>query len=1753
MKHYLEHTEGNSSKFWQIELDGQFLNIRYGKIGTDGRMLQKDLKTPEKALLAFKKERLKKKKKGYIDPKHPLLNLPLQATALNDTVFKHDTEVQALHYLSSKMLLISADSRALYLWTKEGVQLDKLVCSADNFFFGKYIIKEIPNSERLLVLRSDLGITDDIFYILDYGQFTLNVVQQHQLLLEGGSYHRALDVDEQYIYYGFSGGFQLLDHQFQTVKTLHSPQQADRNNGTFVSAAGQRVIFVQYGGGQNAEDTVLVVDLEGQEQAAFQASIHHSTYGMMARFDQTGQRLYTTRSFNYETKVQVWELEKGTVVQELANYSSSGEVLDFTPSKDDQWLLVAVTGIDLILWHVQEERVVWVKHNQALSGHVAFADEQDYYQSMGNRIQKMDFRTGSSTQTVKGLSDTCRRLYFDAVQQRLWALSGKEAQCFNSNGSWHRTLEITDFLAGQLRHKMLIKRRFGIYGGSYAWYDFVTEEETPILSDQFNSIDYNEKHLLTTTGYFSDKKKGVRLWSHAGNEVQVMKPSRNTQATLWTKERFITTEGKKLEVWEIGAHKAALSIKKAHLIEGITVVTSHPEWLLTYAHNEIKLWDGQADKAAFFDLVASSIVAALPAGSDFVVLTEEGGLYYLNTQDLQLIQKAQLSKGITQATLAPKGQLYVATTSTELLLVDVSAIVTDVTLAVSTAPVPIDWTILEQPAEEETLLSWMQDLDWQQLKPVYFLALRTRLEELERQNGQVGAAHTYFTKQLLEAGAGLCHEFAHEEANGSYALSPDGAYLAVGTWIGENYEEDGTVQIWELSTGRCVNLLKENYGGIGWPDYYQMLQWSPDSRYLGAVLHTNCVAKLPAFSASSTPLAEACITNGWSRPPAWTWLGDQDAFAISCWHHSEIPLGITDNKKLHSYEDDTTWMQLNLSPAIQTALTREDLQPYEWCRSTPDGTLVFGYNTHKQAFAIDTNSKQVVWLKSVVPPMAFSAAAGYLVYLENGALCFADLKTGTLQKKCTLQQQVSGIYFTPDGQQFSVYGGKTVAIFQQQQLRVTLILEKALLESYSSSSELKPVQISPAGDRVALLLSDETLQIWELATHQLLHAFTAEGARGIYWGNSLVTVGPQQVAFYHADGRLINSCRKDLQVSAYNELYDQARPLAIKNKDLATRYECNPYYPFYKNAQKEWLVATPTGVVISATATATELDEHLSYSYRHQHAWPYRWGGGAHFYQTINAAKDDPKMGFNEREKAGFKPSKKSRKKKKAGISFEKGGSVLDLIQVYEQALSNLNSGWDYHITEYNGLVARKLVALGKDESAVATASKGKEWYKRVANLGWVAADLARKASVKLAELAFEEGVKALEEGTAEDRAGWAATFVYAPLAAAAYLLGKTALSEHYFEAAQQKLSEASNAYEKYASLASAYALCGDLEEALQTMKSGSETDRFTSYHSNFLHLLFQLGHHQAALNYARNWVEQGGTIDEFELLREGVHRLAEQRRYQEAQEWMALFDGLSWEEAYDSLIQHYAAHGAIELATDYLLEEISQYTSEGNFRVECLVRLASINPAAAQEQLILLNKAAVKPYYPEDYYTQLGKLYAQLGWLKEATKVLTAIQETAYKIAFVLGTLDHATPSATKQQRYLLSKILPLLSEGNFRTDKALRWYAELATKAALLEHKSAALLKEQTRQLADRNKEDAHALVRALVDFYVPNGWLEEAYTLFKKLTPSNRRYHMRSFAQAVAQQGYFKTAAALLRTLPDKDLNDRPNAAIELIQAL
>lgn len=57
----------SSSKFWEVDVDGGLVTVRFGKIGTNGQTTVKDLGTSDAAATEAAKLIASKVKKGYVE------------------------------------------------------------------------------------------------------------------------------------------------------------------------------------------------------------------------------------------------------------------------------------------------------------------------------------------------------------------------------------------------------------------------------------------------------------------------------------------------------------------------------------------------------------------------------------------------------------------------------------------------------------------------------------------------------------------------------------------------------------------------------------------------------------------------------------------------------------------------------------------------------------------------------------------------------------------------------------------------------------------------------------------------------------------------------------------------------------------------------------------------------------------------------------------------------------------------------------------------------------------------------------------------------------------------------------------------------------------------------------------------------------------------------------------------------------------------------------------------------------------------------------------------------------------------------------------------------------------------------------------------------------------------------------------------------------------------------------------------------
>jgi len=69
MKQRLEYKDEKSNKFWEVEVKGKEMVVRYGKIDTEGQVSVKKFASVSGAETAAEKAVAEKVKKGYVEIK----------------------------------------------------------------------------------------------------------------------------------------------------------------------------------------------------------------------------------------------------------------------------------------------------------------------------------------------------------------------------------------------------------------------------------------------------------------------------------------------------------------------------------------------------------------------------------------------------------------------------------------------------------------------------------------------------------------------------------------------------------------------------------------------------------------------------------------------------------------------------------------------------------------------------------------------------------------------------------------------------------------------------------------------------------------------------------------------------------------------------------------------------------------------------------------------------------------------------------------------------------------------------------------------------------------------------------------------------------------------------------------------------------------------------------------------------------------------------------------------------------------------------------------------------------------------------------------------------------------------------------------------------------------------------------------------------------------------------------------------------
>ncbi|TJZ44529.1 hypothetical protein FCH28_29765 [Streptomyces piniterrae] len=756
-------------------------------------------------------------------------------------------------------------------------------------------------------------------------------------------------------------------------------------------------------------------------------------------------------------------------------------------------------------------------------------------------------------------------------------------------------------------------------------------------------------------------------------------------------------------------------------------------------------------------------------------------------------------------------------------------------------------TALAAAAGSDELRALLDGADWSAFTPHRDLPpLRARLAELERSEG-VTDAHRLATRRLCDSGeARLLHPYGHEVEIVGHALSPDGRYLATGSWVGDDYDAGGVLQIWEVASGRCVNAVPGIIGGIGWPDYGRTMQWSADSTRLAMAYCTNMVGVWSPTGGSMDPIAAISVSDGNSRPSEFALSPDGRSVYFHCGTNGDgglqgclVPLdrGELDWLPNHVEAEHPYAMARRLPEAVRKEFDRLGARPDEdgfrvgqWIERpvwSPDGTRLFGAN----ALCVDAGTRQVLWYAQA--NLSCPSPDGRLVAaVTDRGLFFRDAADGrtrcgpfALGKPCSLRW--AGGRTDPQTNRLAVLtpGSGTAApavhIFDDERhVGSVSIAHPEWRDDDKWGGDVNAWAWAPGGERAACLTSEDTVEVWSLADParaRRLRVLAAGGADAVHWGadDTLVLVGAACVRFVRADtGEAVGDF-------PFLRVPEGPRPV---EGDAAEEFARQ----IFALDDRTWAMTLEPGAVIAPHGREDALDSVLTWAVGRRLAWPVRWGGLQVLPDALTAAdlldSEDGEILREYREDL----AERADSGEPSAWPPPNTAGVDELYEAVRRSLAHLDHDrWGFAIGPYLRAAARLRVRHGAPEAALALIDDVPDVTDRIAAASDVAVLLARAGRAHAARTAFDCAESLVAEVVGKEmNADIAASF-----GAACHALGDPGRAEDWFRRARAAISVEPNPWEDHLAVLHAVLECGreDLAREILADRSSHPRAGYTS------------------------------------------------------------------------------------------------------------------------------------------------------------------------------------------------------------------------------------------------------------------------------------------------------------------------------------
>ncbi len=502
--------------------------------------------------------------------------------------------------------------------------------------------------------------------------------------------------------------------------------------------------------------------------------------------------------------------------------------------------------------------------------------------------------------------------------------------------------------------------------------------------------------------------------------------------------------------------------------------------------------------------------------------------------------------------------------------------------------------------------------------PEWFAEERERLAALERERG-VTDEHRAATARLRELGARLRHPYVNAAATfKDYALSPCGRWLATARW--DMRDDRGTLQIWEMGTGRSVNVIDEIEEGVGWPGYRETVQWSADGTRVAVAFSTNLVGAWEAFGERLDPLGTADVTDGKDAAAVFAFKPDGSGAYISMRGDHEVTgcVAALDQGKIFHPESEHGVEQL--PEPIPEEFARH-LDDREWSfvrvRWSKDGTRLLGSDGRGWACSVDMPGGRMRWLVRADFPVEFSPDDRRLASVTDGLLRVFDADTGeevgepVRQAEGSLHWGMRGN--TPVLAVVAEHGGGvTVHDENGRPLHRLDIATTGNTGRGFFEGEERPWAWAPSGTHGACLTGDGRVEVWSLDdTAARVGSFPVpEGSVAVLWGagDVLAVLGERTLRFVRA---LTGEAMGDYTFGEDEDGEDDENEPPVEQGDLLHGvFEADP---FPLGGGRWGVLASPAAgpgeaLVITDGENRDDLDAVLAWVVGRRFAWPVRWG-----------------------------------------------------------------------------------------------------------------------------------------------------------------------------------------------------------------------------------------------------------------------------------------------------------------------------------------------------------------------------------------------------------------------------------------------------------------------------------------------------------------------------------------------------------------